>query len=440
MTDAATAPAETPAPPPASTAQQRYTAVAIALHWAIALLIIGLLLVGWAMDYLIAGGPGSPKTAIIQLHKSFGITVLLLTVVRIIWRLMNPPPPEPAMPAAQKFLASAVHILLYVLMLAMPLTGWIMASAEIGQHETRFFGTFEMYVPGIPGLPDATRESVAEGFEQVHHNLAFVIVGLLFLHVAGAVKHQFIDKDGLMARIAPGIFGRTAGPPDNGHGALWAFGAAILLFVGIAATSLATAPAPTPTLPVAPVVAEVQQAPASKAPAWTVDTAKSTLAFKFGYMGKSYDGKFPDWTAQIQLDTDAPANADTPVDGYVRVAIPLAKVSTGQSYFDENVVQGDWFDVTKSPEAVFEVKGGVYKTSDTAYEATGVLTIKGQDHPVRLPFTLNVAATTATMHGEVSLNRLDLGIGKGTASKGEGDAEWVAPEVKVIIDVVATRQ
>jgi cytochrome b561 len=436
MTDAATRPEVAPGPPPPTSTRQRYTAVAIGLHWAIALLIIGLLAVGWLMDDFIPSGPGSPKTAIIQLHKSFGITVLLLTIVRIVWRLMNPPPPEPAMPALQKFVASAVHVLLYVLMIAMPLTGWIMASAQIGQHETRFFGTFEMYVPGIATLPAETREPLAEGFEQVHHNLAWVIVGLLGLHVAGAVKHQFIDKDGLMARIAPGVFGRTAGPPDDGHGAIWAFGAAIAVFAAIVATSMATA-AP----PAGPVVAqEEQQAPASQAPAWTVDAAKSSLAFKFGYMGKDYEGKFPEWTAKIQLDTDAPANPDTPVDGYVRVAIPLGKVSTGQSYFDENVVQGDWFDVTKSPEAIFEVKGGVYKTSDTAYEATGVLTIKGVAHPVRLPFTLIVAGTNATMHGEVTLSRLTLGVGAGTASKGSGDAEWVADDVKVVIDVVATRQ
>ena len=435
MTDAVSQPEAAPAPPPPTTAQQRYTAVAIALHWAIALMILGLIAVGWIMEAM-PGGPGSPKTAIIQLHKSFGITVLLLTIVRIVWRLMNPPPPEPAMPALQKFAASAVHVLLYVLMIAMPLTGWIMASAEIGLHETRYFGTFEMYVPGIPGLPEDTRKPLAEGFEQVHGNLPWVIIALLALHVAGAIKHQFIDKDHLMARIAPGVFGRTAGPPDNGHGAFWAFGAAVAVFAAVAATSMATA-AP-PAAP-APAVAE-QQAPASKAPAWTVDAAKSTLAFRFSYMGKDYEGKFPDWTAKIQLDTDAPANPDTPVDGYVRVAIPLGTVSTGQSYFDENVVQGDWFDVTKTPEAVFEVSGGVYKTSDTAYEATGVLTIKGADHPVRLPFTLNVAGTTATMHGEVTLSRLALGVGAGTAAKESGDAEWVADDVKVVIDVVATRQ
>jgi len=92
MTAEATQPDDIPT---ASAPQNRYTAVAIALHWAIALLIIGMIAVGWIMDAM-PGGPGSPKTAIIQIHKSVGITILLLTVARIVWRLMNPPPPEAA--------------------------------------------------------------------------------------------------------------------------------------------------------------------------------------------------------------------------------------------------------------------------------------------------------------------------------------------------------
>jgi cytochrome b561 len=433
-----TAEATQPDAVPASTSrQQRYTAVAIALHWAIALLIIGLLAVGWTMDYLIPGGPGSPKIAIIQLHKSFGITVLLLTIARIIWRLMNPPPPEPAKPKWQALLASTVHVLLYVIMLAMPLTGWIMASAEISQHDTRFFGTFEFYAPGVTGLPAETREPLGEVFEFIHHNLAFVVVGLLVLHVAGAVKHQFVDKDGLLARMAPGLFGRTAGPVDNGHGALWAFGASAIVFAAVAALSL-TAP-PAGTAPPATTIAD-DQAPASKAPAWTVDYEKSAIAFKSAYMGRAFQGSFPGWTAQIQLDADAPANPQTPVDGYVRVSIPTAKISTGEPYFDENVTQGDWFDAAKHPEAVFEVKGGVFKLGDTQYEATGVLTLKGVDYPVRLPFTLAITGDTAVMHGEVTLKRLAMGIGAGTPAEARGDAEWVQDDVGVVIDVTATRQ
>ena len=381
------------------------------------------------------GGPGSPKIAIIQLHKSFGITVLLLSIARIIWRLMNPPPPSRPCPPGRSS-SPAPSMCSSMSDLAMPLTGWIMASAEIEQHDTRFFCTFEMYVPGIPGLPAETRKPLAEGFEQVHHNLAWVIVGLLVLHVAGAVKHQL----------------RGQGRPSRAHGArrlrphgrsrwttdrarMWAFGAAIAVFAVVAGLSLAPPNAAPP-----PTIAEADQAPASKAPAWGVDYEKSAIAFKAAYMGRAFEGRFPGWTAQIQLDTDAPANPDTPVDGYVRVVIPMGKVTTGEPYFDENVTQGDWFDATKHPEAVFEVKGGVYKVSDTQYEATGVLTLKGVDHPVRLPFTLAINGATATMHGEIMLKRLALGVGGDTPAAAKGEEEWVRDDVRVVIDVVATRQ
>ncbi len=430
-----TTPIETP-PPPAER-QQRYTAVAIALHWAIALLIIGMIAVGWIMGDM-AGGPGSPKTAIIQIHKSIGITILLLTIARIVWRLMNPPPPEPAMPKWQARLASSVHILLYALMIAMPLTGWIMASAEISQHETRFFGTVEMYIPGIPTLSDGAREGIADVTENLHSKLAWVIIALLALHVAGALKHQFVDKDGLLARMAPGLFGRTAGPVNKGHGGLFAFGGAIAVFAIIAGLSLSAPPAPAGDTTVA--ATEETAALKSNAPVWVVDYEKSTIKFGAAYMGRPFEGTFSGWKADIQLDTNAPANKDTPVDGYIRVAIPLASVNTGEPYYDENVTQGDWFDVAKFPEAVFEVTGGVFKDSDTQYEATGVLTLKGAKNPVRLPFTLALDGATATAHAETTLKRIALGVGKGTYTEEKGDAEWVADDVKVIIDLVATRQ
>jgi cytochrome b561 len=349
---------------------------------------------------------------------------------------MNPPPPEPSMPGWQKFAASAVHVLFYVLIIAMPLTGWIMASAS-SDAPTRYFGLVDIRLPGIPALDPATREGLEEGFEQVHANLAWVIIGLLVLHVAGALKHQFVDEDGLLARMAPGLFGRTAGPPDNGQGHIWAFGAAALIFAAIASFSLVSAP---PNEAIAATVTEEEQQPASAAPSWTVDYGKSSLKFRASYQGDGFEGTFPDWTAQIQLDTAAAPNPDTPIDGYVRVTIPMGKVSTGEPYFDESVTQGDWFDVSKHPEAVFEVTGGVYKLSDTQYEATGVLKLKGVDHPVRLPFTLTLDGNTATARGEVTLQRLALNVGAGTPAEAKGDAEWVANEVAVVIDVTATRQ
>lgn len=416
---------------PVASAQQRYTAFAIALHWAIALMIIGLIAVGWIMEGM---APGPDQFAVIQLHKSFGITVLLLSIARIVWRFMNRPPAEPPMPKWQSLASKAVHVLFYILIIAMPLTGWIMASAS-SDAPTRYFNLVDIRLPGIPTLDAETRHGIEEGFEQVHSNLAWVIIALLVLHVGAALKHHFIDKDGLLARMVPGVFGRTAGPPDDGQGAFWAFGAAGLVFAVVAGLSFSTAtPAATTDGPVAE--AEVH----SSAPAWAVDYGKSKLAFRFNYMGTPYEGAFPEWSAKIQLNTDAESNEHIPADGYVRVAIPVGKLSTGQQYFDDSLGQGDWFDVAKYPEAVFEVKGGIYKLDDRNYEATGVLRIKGEDIPVRLPFTLDVAGTTATMHGEVTLRRMDLGVGKSTPAEAEGDAEWVGNDVVVVIDIVAERQ
>jgi len=444
----------------ATAQQQRYTAVAIALHWTIAVLIVGMLAFGFILDSM-NYGPGSPKTALVQIHKSIGITILLLSVTRLIWRLMNRPPPEPPMPQWQKLLATVVHVALYVLIIAMPLTGWIMASASTA-HDTRFFGTLEVPLPGFSGMDVESRKSIEDDFHSVHGNLAWVIIAMLALHLAGAFKHQFVDKDGLLARMAPGLFGRTAGPPDNGHGALWAFGASIVLFAVVAGSSLVatqsvtaptpaavqsvTAPGPAAQSDAAPGVAGAQPvttpggetagpAQASPSPTWIVDPKQSSIVFKSSYMDRPFQGRFEQWTANIQFD---PAK---PQDARIRVVIPTISAKTQEPYFNDSLPEADWFDASKHKEAVFEVNEGVFKDSETKYEATGVLTVKGVKLPIRLPFTLNINGATAKMHGEITLKRLDLGIGRGTATtKAAGKEEWVQDDVGVVIDVVATRQ
>ncbi|MDP3737204.1 MAG: cytochrome b/b6 domain-containing protein [Hyphomonadaceae bacterium] len=409
--------------------QQRYTAVAIALHWTIAILIIGMIAFGWTLNSM-EYGPGSPKTALVQIHKSIGITILLLSVARLTWRLMNPPPAEPPMPQWQKLLATAVHVALYVLIIAMPLTGWIMASASVA-HDTRFFGTFEMTLPGFSGLPAETRKPIEDSFHGIHNTLAWVIIAMLALHIAGAVKHQFIDKDGLLARMAPGLFGRTAGPPDHGHGAIWAFGASALIFAVVAGLSLASTPAAITAPPAdgGPAIAR------SAAPAWTVDPAQSSIAFRLTFRDRPVEGRFTKWDATIQFD---PAK---PQDTRVRVVIPVAQIDAGDPFFNESAVDVDWFNARQHPEAVFEINEGVFKDSETQYEATGVLTVKGVRYPVRMPFTLNITGATAKMHGEVTLKRLDLKVGAETATtKPSDDKDWVGDDVIVVIDVAATRQ
>ena len=185
------------------------------------------------------------------------------------------------------------------------------------------------------------------------------------------MKHQFVDKDGLLARMAPGLFGRTAGPPDNGHGAIWAFGASALVFAVVAGFALASTPASVTAPPVddGPAIAK------SAAPAWTVDPAQSSIAFKLTFRDRPVEGRFAKWDATIQFD---PAK---PQDTRVRVVIPTAQADAGDPFFNDSLADVDWFNVRQHPEAVFEINEGVFKDSETQYEATGVLTVKGVPLP-----------------------------------------------------------
>jgi cytochrome b561 len=412
---------------PAYGARQRYTSVAIALHWLIAIALVGMILFGWYMGDL---PDGEAKYAAYQLHKSFGITVLIFTVVRIVWRVMNPAPPEPPMPGWQAAIARATHVAFYVLMLMLPLSGWIMASASPTGIATKLFGAVDWpHVPGFATLPMAAKEQLHDPLEFIHSKLAWVLLALLALHVAAALKHQFVDRDGLLARMAPGLFGRTEAPTRS-RGGLLAFGAGLALFAAVAGYGLIDQPAAQPSI--------AQQAPpapiASNAPAWTVDAAQSAITFKASYMGRPFEGRFAQWTADIRFDPAAPETAR------IRVVIPTASIQTGEAYYDENVVQGDWFNTGVHPEAVFEVNQGVQKTGEGAYEATGVLTLKGERFPVRLPFTLAIDGAAARMSGETTLQRSAVGIGRATLNQASGDAEWVGEDVVVSIVVVATRQ
>ncbi len=178
-------------------ARGQYSTVAIWLHWLIGLAVIGNIIGGLTHDAF----PAEQRGFIMGLHKSFGLTVLALTFVRIGWRLGNPPPPLPAhMTRGELLLAKVTHIGFYGLLLLLPLSGWAMAS--LGKRPTSFFGVFE--VPRLP-LDPATR-----GFYQESHEiLGWIAVATIALHVLAVVKHQVFDRDDILARMLP-FFRRRA--------------------------------------------------------------------------------------------------------------------------------------------------------------------------------------------------------------------------------------
>ncbi len=170
-----------------------YTKTAKALHWLMAILLFGLLALGFYMHDL----PLSPeKLKLYSWHKWAGVTAFLLVAFRLLWRLTHRPPALPSsMPRLMQFAAHAGHLLLYVLMIAIPLSGWLMSSAK--GFQTVYFGVLP-----IPDLLDKNKE-IGDLLALVHKSLNLLFVAVLAGHIGAALKHHFIDKDDILTRMLP---------------------------------------------------------------------------------------------------------------------------------------------------------------------------------------------------------------------------------------------
>jgi len=178
----------------------RYGVIAITLHWLIALSVIGLYAVGSIMEDM---KPSLQQFELYQLHKSFGISVLLLTVLRLVWRLANPQPGlPPGMPGWQKLAAKATHWGFYALLLAAPLAGWAMVSASSLNIPTVIFGLFTL--PHIEVIASSTDKQMLEGiFENLHGLAADGLLVLLVAHVGAALYHHIKLRDTVLLKMLP---------------------------------------------------------------------------------------------------------------------------------------------------------------------------------------------------------------------------------------------
>lgn len=171
----------------------QYTRTAIILHWAVALLIFTAFPLGLYMHDL----PLSPtKLRLYSWHKWIGVSIFLLAVLRVMWRTTHRPPALiEAMPRWEKLAAQTVHYLLYVLILIIPLSGWLMSSAK---------GVPTVWFGELP-LPDlvARNKELGDLLMEVHESLNFTMLGLVLAHIGGALKHHFIGHDSTLARMIP---------------------------------------------------------------------------------------------------------------------------------------------------------------------------------------------------------------------------------------------
>ncbi|NOQ93754.1 MAG: DUF4405 domain-containing protein [Methylophaga sp.] len=177
---------------------KRYNRVQIILHWLIAAIIFGMIALGLFMIELpkqseLPPGEESVRAFYFLLHKSMGITVAMLIVLRVLWRLTHKAPVLPdTISKWQQKAAGAVHILLYAVMVAMPLSGY--AQSMFSKYHTKFWGI------ELPRLAEADTE-MRELFSQVHECLAFLLIGLIVVHLAAAIKHR-IAGNGISERMS----------------------------------------------------------------------------------------------------------------------------------------------------------------------------------------------------------------------------------------------
>lgn len=182
---------------PADPARRRYSGVAMAFHWIIAILVI----VNWQIAERAGGLDGPAAGAVWNYHKAWGITILVLTLGRIAWKLAHPGPPFPAHHKPwERALARTLHFTFYALLLALPLAGWL-ANSLTGRT-IDFFGLFT-----IPALPVGANKELGGAIFDLHATTGTVLLVLVGLHILGVVKHLAIDRDGELFRMLP--FGRV---------------------------------------------------------------------------------------------------------------------------------------------------------------------------------------------------------------------------------------
>lgn len=377
----------------------RYGSVARSLHWLTALIILtniglGLLANRLSMEAL------ETKILLFSLHKTLGLMAFAVALTRILWALTQtrPVPLHPER-RAETFLAETVHWVLYAAMLMVPLTGWIEHAATEGFAPILW--PFGQNLPLVPKSPD-----FAEAMAQVHHVFAWMLMGAVALHVAGALKHAVIDRDSVLARM---LRGAPAGKPLQQRHLRPAL-AAVAIFA--AGTAFAIAPRDHDPQP----AAALEQA----ASEWQVQDG--TLGFSVVQMGAAVEGGFSDWTAAIEFDPDSGT-------GHVDVTINMASVTIGT--VTDQAKGAEFFDVAQHPTATYSAD---IRPEGDGFVAEGPLNLKGQQVPVTLSFTLDIAQGTARMSGQAQMDRRDWNIGQGYDNESS-----VGFPVQLQVDLTATR-
>ncbi|MEM8632275.1 MAG: cytochrome b/b6 domain-containing protein [Pseudomonadota bacterium] len=356
-------------------------------HWLTAFLIItaiplGLIANGLPYD---TGEELARKALLFSMHKTVGIAAFFIGLARILWALFqtHPAPLHPDH-KAETFAAGLVHWLLYVSLVLVPLSGWLHHAATSGFAP--IWWPFGQTLPFVP-----VNDTLAHFFASWHFVFTKVLGVALLLHIAGALKHHFVDRDDTLNRM----LGRAeAGAENANHGGRGPFVAAAIIWgaalAGGTALGLGSDKAALPGAELAQVQSD-----------WQVQDG--TISISVLQLGSAVEGTFADWTAIIAYDETVTDGAAGSVD--VTISVPSLTIGSVTS----DAMKPDFFNATEFPTATYS---GTILTEGGAHRAEGTLTLKGADVPVNFPFTLEITDGLATMAAEMTLQRLDFAIGE----------------------------
>lgn len=411
---------------------QRYSLGAIVLHWLIAAALVFQIVFAESLE-----GPRGPDLfARYQLHKSVGITILLLSALRLGWRFIAPRPAPVPGPKWAMTLSGLVHFGFYAFMIAAPVTGWVIVSTSKIKVETLLFGSIPW-----PHLP--VPASWSEPAEFLHHFMPNIAIALLVLHVAGALRHQYLLGTPILARMLPGGHGKAIGAVLTAaaimlaavvlgkvidpKGAAQAARPAATATAPVAAPAPEAAPAAAPDSEKAEVEEEATEEEANAEPRNWVVGSGGRLGFSARWNGEPVDGRFSRWTASILFSPEA-------LDGSkIDVSIDLGSVDTGDGQRDGTLTGSDFFDTGRFGKASYRASKFT-SLGGNRYRADGTLTLRGVSKSVPMNFTLDINGDKARAKGSATIDRTSFGVGQGDyASTAE-----IAGPVAVSFDFQAT--
>ncbi|MEM1400885.1 MAG: cytochrome b/b6 domain-containing protein, partial [Pseudomonadota bacterium] len=378
------------------------------LHWLTAVLVLFLIVVGLVMTRV---EPSTPDMAVqlfatFSLHKTIGVVVLLITALRLAAMVLWPM--QTGNHASHEvFASSAVQIVLILALIGMPLTGLAQSAYLDGDAPVWFFPTDWFKQDASPKL--------AVMFGKMHHYLGYLVIACLLAHVAGALKHHFIDRDSTLTSM---LNGREALAPTSNHtpariGRL----AGLAAVIAVVSSVVVIDRMGTSTASIAAGTGE-----------WRMIAEESDLRISAIQNGNPMSAQFDIFEADITLDPDALGDAS------ITVRIDSTSFLSGVPDVDGTAVGPDWLDSENFPIATWQSQT-VTRTDDGRYIATGDLTIREVSAPVDLVFSLTIDGDNALAEGDAVFDRREVDLGRGMS----GSEQSAGFEIGVSFTIRATK-